>query len=294
MGITNNCVKFLSYSHRMDVSFKDTLMLGRQQLYANRGVVRRLLKAINPDANFAYDNSNIYSEPLFKALGAQKVDSIDFSDYENATFVHDLNSPIPDELKNQYTLVFDGGTLEHVFNFPIAIANCMSLLKVGGDFISITPTNNQCGHGFYQFSPELYFSVFNESRGFRVKSVFIAIDVQGEGIKEWYKVKEPSEVKTRVTISNCDPTYLLVLAEKIKDTPNFLEFPYQSDYINAWKSFDSFNNESLSPLKRAYRKLLPEFIRDKINKLRAKKSKKQNVSGLGDVNPEYFEKVDLK
>jgi 2-polyprenyl-3-methyl-5-hydroxy-6-metoxy-1,4-benzoquinol methylase len=76
------------------------------------------------------------------------VSSIDASDYENATYVHDLNVPIPDHLKGQFDLVDDGGTLEHVFNFPVALRNCMEMVKVGGHLLLNVPTNNFVGHGF--------------------------------------------------------------------------------------------------------------------------------------------------
>jgi len=41
-----------------------------------------------------------------------------------------------------YTTVIDGGSLEHVFNFPQAIANCMNMVAVGGHFIGLSPANN--------------------------------------------------------------------------------------------------------------------------------------------------------
>lgn len=294
MGITNNCAKFLFHSKRMGVSFENTIMLGRQQLYAKPDVINQLVKKSKLGTEFKVDESNKYAEPLFKVLGASKIDSLDFSDYEQATFIHDLNLPIPENLKNQYTVVFDGGTLEHVFNFPTAITNCMNMLKTGGYFISITPANNQCGHGFYQFSPELYFSLFNESRGFRVKSIFLAIDINGKGIRDWYSVKDPSVVNTRVTISNCSPTYLLILSEKIKDVPFDTAFPFQSDYMHAWQTFDELKNDNPSSIKRIYKKIVPKSIRDFINKFRSRKSTQKSIPGLGNVNPDYFQKVEVE
>ena len=50
-------------------------------------------------------------------LGAKSIDSIDFSDYENASIIHDLNIDLPNNLENKYSLVLDWGTLEHFFNF---------------------------------------------------------------------------------------------------------------------------------------------------------------------------------
>src|SRR5438477_418150 len=81
-------------------------------------------------------------------------------------FPHDMNEPIPDKFKETYTAVLDGGSLEHVFNFPVAIKNCMEMVKVGGHYLAITPANNFFGHGFYQFSPELYFTVLSKENGF--------------------------------------------------------------------------------------------------------------------------------
>ena len=48
---------------------------------------------------------------------------MDASAFEGANFVHDLNNPIPEELHCKYDAVVDGGTLEHVFNVPVAFAN---------------------------------------------------------------------------------------------------------------------------------------------------------------------------
>ncbi|MDR1149764.1 MAG: class I SAM-dependent methyltransferase, partial [Spirochaetaceae bacterium] len=86
---------------------------------------------------------------MFKHFGAVTVDSIDYSDYEGASIVHDMNLPVPGHLKEKYDCVWDGGALEHVFNYPTAIKNCMDMVKIGGHLILETPCNNQCGHGFY-------------------------------------------------------------------------------------------------------------------------------------------------
>ena len=79
--------------------------------------------------------------------------------YESAKHLHDMNEGIPGDFKEKYTAVLDAGSLEHIFNFPVAIKNRMDMVNVSGHYLAITPANNFCGHGFYQFSPELYFSV---------------------------------------------------------------------------------------------------------------------------------------
>ena len=106
-----------------------------------------------------------YAEKLFMFLGAEIVDSFDYSDYEGATYAWDFNKPIEKLFKGSYTFDIDAGTLEHVFNFPIALKNCMEMTKLGGHFIATPPCNNDMGHGFYQISPELYFAAMSEENG---------------------------------------------------------------------------------------------------------------------------------
>ena len=101
-----------------------------------------------------------YAEKFFQILGASHITSFDKSDYQVATCLHDMNAPIEGSLKNRFSVVLDSGTLEHVFNFPQAIRNCMEMVKVGGHFIQITVANDFIGHGFYQFTPELMYRVF--------------------------------------------------------------------------------------------------------------------------------------
>ena len=113
-----------------------------------------------------------YADALFRLLGCEDLDAIDYSDYEGAQLIQDLNVPIPDELKERYDLVYDGGTLEHVFNFPTALRNAMEMVRLGGTLVTSGPGNNYCGHGFYQFSPELYFRVFTPDNGYMIKAVY--------------------------------------------------------------------------------------------------------------------------
>lgn len=168
-----------------------------------------------------------YCEPILERLGARTVDSLDASAYEDANVIHDLNAPIADEHKGKYSLVIDGGTLEHVFNFPEALKSCMSLAEVGGHVILFLPANNEMGHGFYQFSPDLVFRAFFEENGYLLKGVFIAPIYSNEG---WLKVANPAVVRQRVGYnSSISALGLLVLAQRVSDVPLFAKPPQQSD-----------------------------------------------------------------
>jgi hypothetical protein len=133
------------------------------------------------------------------------------SPYEGATHLHDLNQPVDDALRCAYSAVVDGGSLEHIFNFPVAIRNCMEMVRVGGHFLAISPANNFMGHGFYQFSPELFYNVFSRDNGYEVVRLLICEVRRGA---RWYVVRDPGAVRKRVTLTNSVPVHLLVVARR--------------------------------------------------------------------------------
>ena len=99
----------------------------------------------------------IHQTTLFRLLGYEAVESLDYYPAEQPTHVVDLNRPIPEKLKGKYSLVYDGGTMEHCFNSPQVMMNAVSMVKTGGTIIHHVPMNNWVDHGFYQFSPTLFF-----------------------------------------------------------------------------------------------------------------------------------------
>jgi SAM-dependent methyltransferase len=173
-----------------------------------------------------------FAEPFLQMLGARAVTSFDAANFENPSVVHDFNNPIPDEFKNKFSVVLDGGTLEHVFNFPAAIKNCMEMVKVGGHFLGISPANNHMGHGFYQFSPELFFRVFSRQNGFEVEQILIFEETPAP---EWFEVSDPNSINERVVLMNDQPSLMLIIAKKIEAVEIFKEFPQQSDYVARWE-----------------------------------------------------------
>ena len=93
---------------------------------------------------------------ILEGMGFAQVDSMDMSPYEGADIIHDLNLPIQDDLRDRYHFILDGGTMEHVFNFPQVLKNIFDMLKVGGTFIFHAPYWYHPHHGYYSFSPELF------------------------------------------------------------------------------------------------------------------------------------------
>ena len=238
MAIDTEAARMLLEAARSGVSFKATLMLGRQDYLPGNAETRRLLGSFGFDSStclraFEGNPGRRYAEPFFAALGASRIDSMDASSFEGATCIHDLNEVIPDALACQYDVVYDGGTLEHVFNFQQAIRNCMKLVRTGGRVILHTPANNFFGHGFFQFSPELFWRVFSRVNGFRVEKM-VAMEYGPR--RRWYEVVDPESVRARTTLVNSYPVLLFVQAVKVAEKVPFEVCPQQSDYSAAWSS----------------------------------------------------------
>jgi hypothetical protein len=274
MGIIYADVNNLCQNFRSESNGKRVITLGRLSVYLHSNEIARLKKLFKGDKvaieyleNYQWGE---YSERFFKDLfKCSEVDSLDFSDFEGATVIHDLQKPIPDTLYGKYDLVFDGGTLEHVFNFPMAIANAMHLVKVDGLIYINTPSNNLSGHGFYQFSPELMFRVMSDSNG--MKMIFNRIGVarfpaiEQSSCHRVYDVTDPNSVG-RVCLLSSRPIYMMVMARKINEVELFTQPVLQSDYVKGW---DSSNSTPVSPgaLKRIFYKL-PQQLQTFIHKYR--------------------------
>jgi SAM-dependent methyltransferase len=164
-------------------------------------------------------------------LGASVADSVDASAYEQAKLIHDMNQPLPKngaigEARGRYDAVLDFGCLEHVFDFPTAWRNCVDLCRVGGHVLHALPANNLSGHGFYQFSPELFFNLYQPARGFELRGLWFALKADR---RYWWAVADPMKVRRRVNLCNAHEVYVLVLARKLRE-PGNLPPPQQSDY----------------------------------------------------------------
>ena len=245
MGLDINGVRLQLLAKRLGADFKDVVTIGRQGLHLSQQQLQKVLAdfGVPFDTEINATSDYLYSESLFSLLGAQTTESIDYSAYENATIIHDMNNSLPPDLKGKFSVVVDAGTLEHVFNYPVALKNCMELLKSGGVFMSITPTNNFMGHGFYQFSPELFFSVFTQANGFELLKLLICETYDDS---QWYEVSKPKGGNAgRVTLINHQPTYLMCIARRLDDKCEpFKSAPQQSDYVDAWNASDLQINNS--------------------------------------------------
>jgi len=246
MGLDVNGVRSLLFSRKLGTDFSRTAMIGRQVYYLSPSALTTALESFgyrlgSQDVEQLLTKNDYHIEPILSLLGADLIHSLDYSGYQGATHVHDMNQEVPDSMKGQYSLVIDCGTLEHVFNYPVAIRNCMEMLAIDGTCLLVTPANNFCGHGFYQLSPELFFNVFSPVNGFEILEVIVFED---KPFAPWFSVRNPMAAGQRVMLQSGLPTYLLVIARKRADVEIFCNAPQQSDYVAAWDRWQS-NGQSL-------------------------------------------------
>lgn len=318
MGICVDMLKFLLRARQQGVKFDETLTLGRQYMALGP---KRIETTLREFGAWPADGETAFRREIAAAkwrldviaprLGVKKLTACDVSDFEGATLVHDMNQPVPAEQEQRFDVLIDGGTLEHVFNFPVAAANCIRMLRVGGHFFTSTPINNYCGHGFYQFSPELFFRVFSPENGFRVKrciaqvggtffSRLFGVAYPFERTGPWYEVSDPATVGDRVQLINDEPATIMFLAEKTAHVTPFTRTPQQSDYVPQWQA--GVTSTPLgkmgqgSGLEQRLRALFSEdFCREMLPRLaivadplRAWRFKRQNSFS----NPKHYRRVE--
>ena len=180
--------------------------------------------------------------------------SIDASDYEHADIIHDMNTPI--EPAERYTMVLDFGTLEHVFNVPVAFDNLAKLAAPNAHILHMLPSNNFVGHGFYQFSPEFFFQIYAPERGYANTRVFAA---PGGTPDLWYEVRSPRELHKRVNITTGDQLHLLAISQKTGEPTPLVQHPVQqSDYVEVWRAgeLDDKMKRERGDFERAVRDVL--------------------------------------
>ena len=221
MGVDLHGLRLLQYA-ASKAPLGDVATLGRQNVHVNEAILQKALGLAEEKRYGPY-----CEDMLMEQFGATSVASFDASSYENATVLHDMNTQLNHH--RQYDTVVDFGTLEHVFNLATALRNVAALCKSGGRIIHALPANNYNGHGFWQFSPELFFSLYSTSNGFAETEIYIA---QLDDDRNWWKAAVPVN-GVRVEYTSASRSYVLVVTRKqIAETTQNVQ---QSDYLVNWE-----------------------------------------------------------
>ena len=110
------------------------------------------------------------------------------------------------------------------------------MLNIDGLFVSVTCNNNFSGHGMYQFSPELYLSMFNQKYGMQIIDMYIC--EVGKTDNEWKNVKSFNGYRNTNKFDTKLETYIIIIAQKISNERELLlkKCPNQYSYEQLdWK-----------------------------------------------------------
>jgi hypothetical protein len=236
MGIDMHALNLLRWASSKSNGLGVTATIGRQAIYVPPAKLNTQVCLSEK-----YGNPQYCEELLLEAFGAERVDSFDNSDYEGCTYVADFSKPL--DPPGNYDTVIDCGCIEHIYNIPQALWNISLLCKERGQILHCLPTNGFCGHGFWQISPELFFSLYSAENGYGETQVFIA-DTRDES--SWYEVPVPSEGR-RVTVRSPSDNPLYVICRTVKFRAFSHENVQQSDYAFIWKAGAAPIDEYVEP-----------------------------------------------
>ena len=172
MAIGFNETAFLKYCSK-NRSFGKTATLGRQRIATSK-YINQIVKYPRD-----YDFGKWADKLLIEVFNSTNIDVYDYSNFEGANKILDFGQPIKE--RDLYDTFIDFGSSEHIFNISQSFKNIVQLTKIGGMIIHNLPTDNSCGHGFYQISPELFFSLYSKENGFSETEVFM-IDISKKNL----------------------------------------------------------------------------------------------------------------
>ena len=124
-----------------------------------------------------------------------------------------------------------------------------------------TMANNHMGHGFYQFSPELFFRVFQPENGFNSRpdpgTAFLSL--RGTESDDTVLLRCRSCCcPIRVGLVSRSPVMMMVHAVRTEANPIFSTYPIQSDY---WSRYNTTGAVGETPRGNAFIGFLKKVAR---------------------------------
>ncbi|HVZ63791.1 MAG TPA: hypothetical protein VG936_04320 [Lacunisphaera sp.] len=225
------------------------ITIGRMDIFLNANSIENICKhhglPIPPKDGHLYSSKRAFLDNFLRDINVRRVDMVDYSDFEGANIIHNLSIPMG-PIANSYQLVYESGTLEHIFDFPTALENVLRLCAIGGYVVLNMPCNNQAGHGFFQFSPELFFSIFRESSLFSLESVEVYEDFDES---QRFSVWDPKLCNHRVEVRSVLPVNMTIVLKRtnIAEGNNILPANViQADYASAWSKRTVLGSQTAS------------------------------------------------
>ena len=240
MDISGRCLQLGRQRIAFDQQQLITILNNLKNNNSRSNIVTNAFNRLDQIALTTGDQTEISDEVFFHTLGFNEILSVDVSDYEDAQILHDLNTPgLQHKLPGPVDFAIESGTAEHIFHVPIYLQNVCESLAVGGVVVHISPVHGYIDHGFYQFSPTLFYDFYLANR-FKILDL-VLIYTDSDDWRTWNIHRyDPGEYinldRTRFT----SKFVLLAVAAKKQDKSTSYVVPQQSTYrqMSKWTQQD--------------------------------------------------------
>lgn len=248
MGLAKGAAKVLLKEAARRPFKGRVLTLGRQDIWFSYDLLQEMAMGfgvglsdpgdIIPSHKPAFAAKGYISDDcLFKSLGFSESKTLDISDHDFADYIFDLNtSEVPEHLLDAFNVIIDGGTIEHVFHIPNALNNLYKMLRQGGRIIHLSPSSNHIDHGFYMFSPTLFWD-FYEANKFEINTFQIFRYTRRHWVDPWEISDYQPGCLKQVSFGGLDDGIYGIhcIATKTKDSTGDI-IPQQGVYVyDVWK-----------------------------------------------------------
>ncbi len=172
---------------------------------------------------------------FYFSIGFKKYLAVDVNTEKDAVAM-DLNTVLKDQYKftEEFSLVTNNGTGEHIFNQFSVFKNMHNLCKVKGYMIHNLPFTGYLDHGFYNFQPNLFVAIANHN-SYNILDIWIGTS-DGERIEKInpydnYDSKK-SDLLNKFSLNNWNQN-LLIMVTMEKTKSNEFSIPIQGMYSDA-------------------------------------------------------------
>jgi len=182
---------------------------------------------------------------FYESIGFKKYIAIDVNTDKDAIAL-DLNLDLRKDYnyKEQYDLVTNNGTGEHIFNQYTVFKNVHDLCKEGGVMIHNLPYTGYIDHGFYSFQPNLFIALAY-ANNYSIQEISVGTS-DGDFIKvinhNYVHSKENKELMN-IWRDNLDKNLLIAVILKKNKNSEF-KMPIQGRYENDIASAEIKNRYS--------------------------------------------------
>ena len=232
MGIATGAAELI-FKLSKKIKFRgELLQIGNQEVLLKKNKLINLFHKYYINKNKIYFKEKINSKAFFEIFGFSKIKSLDVSAYENADLIEDLNYPLKKKYFNKFDFIYDGGSLEHVFNIAQGLKNLTYLVKKNGYIMHLLPSNNYIDHGFYTVSPTLLKDFYTQNNFKIIEFYLIKQKYNLDKDSAWYVYEYNEEQIKNYDKWNWKNNRMLVwvVVKKNKSSKKII-YPTQSKYL---------------------------------------------------------------